>query len=93
MSDRCIFCRIVEGTIPAAIVAQNEYAVAFRDLHPQAPLHVLVIPRRHVASLNEATDPALKDDFRARALAAGAAVGVLAAVSLGNCSSVSMIIG
>ncbi len=58
MSDTCIFCRIVSGAIPAQIVAQNEGALAFRDLHPQAPVHVLVIPRRHVASLAAADDAA-----------------------------------
>lgn len=58
MADECIFCRIASGEIPAAIVAQNAYAVAFRDLHPQAPVHVLVVPRRHIASLAEATDAA-----------------------------------
>ena len=46
----CIFCRIASGEIPAAIVARNEHALAFRDLNPQAPTHVLVIPIRHVAS-------------------------------------------
>jgi histidine triad (HIT) family protein len=51
MSEPCIFCRIADGTIPAGIVAQNDTAVAFRDLHPQAPTHILVIPRVHVASL------------------------------------------
>ena len=58
MSDACIFCRIVAGTIPATLVASNAHGVAFRDLHPQAPSHLLVIPRRHVASLAEATDAA-----------------------------------
>lgn len=58
MSDACIFCRIVGGTIPATLVASNEHGVAFRDLNPQAPSHLLVIPRRHVASLAEATDGA-----------------------------------
>ncbi len=57
MNDACIFCRIVAGTIPAQIVAQNEVALAFRDLSPQAPVHVLVVPRRHVDSL-AATDDA-----------------------------------
>lgn len=52
----CIFCRIVAGSIPAARVAENERAVAFRDLHPQAPVHVLVIPRRHVEGLAAASD-------------------------------------
>ena len=54
MSETCIFCRIAAGTIPATIVATNSHAVAFRDLHPQAPVHVLVIPRRHVPSLAHA---------------------------------------
>jgi histidine triad (HIT) family protein len=52
----CIFCRIVAGTIPATVVASNTHALAFRDLHPQAPVHVLVVPRRHVASLATADD-------------------------------------
>ena len=58
MAADCLFCRIVRGEIPAKLVAQNEHCVAFRDINPQAPLHVLVIPRAHVASLNEATDAA-----------------------------------
>jgi histidine triad (HIT) family protein len=47
-ADDCIFCRIADGDLPADIVDQSEHAVAFRDLHPQAPVHVLVIPRRHI---------------------------------------------
>lgn len=58
MNDACIFCRIVSGTIPAQVVARNEVALAFRDLHPQAPVHVLVVPRRHVDSLAVAADTA-----------------------------------
>ena len=46
----CIFCRIASGEIPATVVARSEHALAFRDLNPQAPTHVLVIPTRHVAS-------------------------------------------
>jgi histidine triad (HIT) family protein len=57
MADDCLFCRIVRGEIPAKLVAETDDCVAFRDINPQAPLHVLVIPRAHVASLNEATDP------------------------------------
>lgn len=53
MTESCIFCRIVAGEIPAAVVASSESAIAFRDLHPQAPVHILVIPRRHTASLAE----------------------------------------
>jgi histidine triad (HIT) family protein len=44
----CIFCRILSGDIPADVVREDEHTVAFRDLEPQAPTHVLVIPRRHV---------------------------------------------
>jgi histidine triad (HIT) family protein len=49
MSD-CLFCKIVAGQIPATIVREDEHTVAFRDINPQAPTHVLVIPRRHVPS-------------------------------------------
>jgi histidine triad (HIT) family protein len=48
----CLFCKIIEGQIPAAIVYQDERVVAFKDINPQAPMHVLVVPRRHIASLN-----------------------------------------
>ena len=51
----CIFCMIAQGEIPAQLVRQDEETVAFRDLNPMAPVHVLVIPRRHIASLNDAT--------------------------------------
>ena len=56
MANDCLFCRIVKKEIPATIVAENAHCVAFRDINPQAPTHVLVIPRQHVASLNEAKD-------------------------------------
>ena len=59
MADQCLFCRIGRGEIPARIVHETEHTVAFADINPQAPLHVLVIPREHVASLAEAKDPAL----------------------------------
>ena len=59
MADDCLFCRIVRGEIPAKLVAEDEHCVAFRDINPQAPVHVLVIPREHVASLNQATDPTM----------------------------------
>ncbi len=54
----CIFCRIASGEIPAEIVARSEGAVAFRDLNPQAPTHVLVIPKAHIGSSAEATGDA-----------------------------------
>ena len=56
MADQCLFCRIARKEIPATIVAENDSMVAFRDVNPQAPVHILVIPREHVASLNQATD-------------------------------------
>jgi histidine triad (HIT) family protein len=55
----CLFCRIAKGDIPAALVADTVDAIAFRDINPQAPLHVLVIPRVHIDSLATASDSAL----------------------------------
>jgi histidine triad (HIT) family protein len=52
----CLFCKIVSGEIPAAVVYQDDHIVAFNDINPQAPTHVLVVPRRHVASLNDLQD-------------------------------------
>jgi histidine triad (HIT) family protein len=54
--EDCIFCRIIGGEIPADVVAESETTVAFRDLNPQAPLHVLVVPRTHVANAGELAD-------------------------------------
>ena len=56
MADACLFCRIVAKEIPAKIVAETADCVALRDVNPQAPVHVLVVPRAHVPSLNEVTD-------------------------------------
>ncbi|MBI5017177.1 MAG: histidine triad nucleotide-binding protein [Deltaproteobacteria bacterium] len=54
MAD-CIFCKIAAGDIPAQVVWQDEHAVAFRDIRPQAPVHVVFIPRRHVVSFAHVT--------------------------------------
>ena len=56
MAD-CIFCRIASGEIPATIVAKTAEAVAFRDLNPQAPTHVLVIPTRHLTNATDTDSP------------------------------------
>jgi histidine triad (HIT) family protein len=56
MADDCLFCRIVRKELPVALVAEDEHSIAFRDINPQAPVHVLVIPRAHVASLDTAND-------------------------------------
>ena len=53
MTD-CLFCRIIDRKIPAKIVHEDERAVAIEDIHPQAPVHLLVIPRKHLPSLKEA---------------------------------------
>lgn len=52
----CLFCKIAAGRIPAGVVYEDDLTLAFRDINPQAPVHVLVIPRAHVASLDEAAD-------------------------------------
>lgn len=70
----CLFCKIVAGDIPGAIVYQDDQVVAFKDINPQAPMHVLIVPRRHIATLNDlaASDDGLVGDMvrRAAALAA-----------------------
>ena len=53
-STDCLFCRIVAGDIPATVVRSDERTVAFRDINPQAPVHVLVIPKEHIVSLETA---------------------------------------
>ncbi len=52
--DGCIFCRISERQAPAKIIYEDEWVVAFQDLNPQAPVHLLVVPRKHLPSLEEA---------------------------------------
>ena len=54
MSD-CLFCKIIEGQIPADIVYQDDDVLAFRDISPQAPTHVLVIPKKHISTMNDLT--------------------------------------
>ncbi|MCD6527337.1 MAG: histidine triad nucleotide-binding protein [Desulfuromonas sp.] len=53
MADNCLFCKIAAGEIPAQIVYQDELVVAFNDIDPQAPVHVLIIPRKHIAGMND----------------------------------------
>lgn len=55
-SDNCLFCRIAAGEIPAKKVHEDADVVAFNDINPQAPTHVLVIPRKHIAMLNDLSD-------------------------------------
>lgn len=53
--DNCIFCRIVEGEIPAAMVYEDDRVLAFNDISPVAPVHVIIIPKEHIANVNELT--------------------------------------
>jgi histidine triad (HIT) family protein len=53
MSEDCIFCKINKGEITAKIIYQDETVIAFNDLNPQAPQHVLIIPRKHIATIND----------------------------------------
>jgi histidine triad (HIT) family protein len=70
MAD-CLFCRIIAGEIPGAFVYQDGDLVVLRDINPQAPMHLLVLPRKHIASLNElaAGDDALVGSMVRRAAA------------------------
>lgn len=53
MAGGCLFCGISEGKVPAGMVYEDDEILAFRDINPQAPTHLLIIPRRHIASVNE----------------------------------------
>jgi histidine triad (HIT) family protein len=73
----CLFCRIAKGEIPASIVFQDDDVVAFNDINPQAPLHVLIVPRRHISTLNDLgpSDDALVGTMLRRAAAIAAEHG------------------
>lgn len=51
----CIFCKIIEKRIPAKIVHEDNYAVAFEDINPQAPVHTLIVPKKHIADIHSIT--------------------------------------
>ena len=56
MSEQnCLFCRILEGEIPAEVIYRDDRSIAFRDTNPQAPVHVLIVPHEHIESLDEAS--------------------------------------
>jgi histidine triad (HIT) family protein len=79
LSDSCIFCRIAAKNIPSTIVYEDDDVVAFRDLSPQAPTHVLVIPKRHIASLDDvvASDAKLLGAMMLAAKGVAAASGLV----------------
>jgi histidine triad (HIT) family protein len=51
----CLFCKIVKGEVPAKVVMQNDHVLAFHDINPGAPVHVLVVPKEHLTSIHDAT--------------------------------------
>jgi histidine triad (HIT) family protein len=76
----CLFCRIVNRELNASIVYEDEHVVAFNDINPQAPTHVLVVPRRHIASLNDLTpdDDQIVGELARRAAAIAKSRGIAA---------------
>jgi histidine triad (HIT) family protein len=69
-SRSCIFCRIARGEVPTKLVANGKDIVAFRDLAPQAPVHILIVPKKHVASLDDSND----SDLLGRMMSLAAAI-------------------
>jgi histidine triad (HIT) family protein len=61
--DDCLFCKMVSGVIKPDVVFENDRVLAFRDIHPQAPVHVLIIPKNHVATANDLTDGGLAGEL------------------------------
>jgi histidine triad (HIT) family protein len=76
--SNCLFCKILAGDIPADIVYESETAIAFRDINPHAPTHVLIIPRKHIATINEIAeeDQALIGSLYSAAREIAAAQGI-----------------
>lgn len=58
----CLFCKIVAGTVPSKKVFEDEYSIAFHDIDPQAPVHVLVVPKKHIASLDAVSGDGVSGD-------------------------------
>ena len=80
MSDTCLFCRIITREIPASIVYEDDRVLAFNDINPQAPTHVLVVPKKHIATLNDlaAGDDQIVGEVVRRAAAIAADRGISA---------------
>lgn len=57
--ENCLFCKMASGQIKPDLVYEDDNLLAFRDIHPQAPVHILIIPKVHVPTLNDLTDPVL----------------------------------
>jgi histidine triad (HIT) family protein len=76
MASDCLFCRIASGEIPSTKVTETETMLAFRDIDPKAPTHILVIPRSHLASLAEAGDSAMLGELLAFAASVARSEGL-----------------
>lgn len=87
----CLFCGIVAGDIPATRIYEDERLVAFSDIKPEAPLHVLIVPRRHIATLNDLTEgeDGLVGEMvrRAASIAAASGFGGTGYRTVFNCNS------
>jgi len=84
--DNCLFCKIIAGEIPSTKVYEDDKVYAFRDIHPQAPVHVLIVPRKHMDNILECdadTATALTDAIRAIAAQEGVAENGFRVIS--NC--------
>ncbi len=56
MINDCLFCKIVKGEVPSKFLFENDSFVVFRDIHPHAPVHLLIVPKRHIRSINDLTE-------------------------------------
>jgi histidine triad (HIT) family protein len=56
MNDDCLFCKILAGDVPSEVVYEDQHVLAFNDIYPKAPFHVLIIPKKHISTLNELED-------------------------------------
>ncbi|MEO8579979.1 MAG: histidine triad nucleotide-binding protein [Gemmatimonadales bacterium] len=76
MADGCIFCKIARGEVPAQMVMNSKEIAAFRDVNPQAPTHILVIPKKHIGSLDDVSEPNLLGEMMAMAAAIARQEGI-----------------
>ena len=74
--DRCPFCSIVRGELPAKVEYEDEHCIVFRDAAPQAPVHLLAVPKAHVASADDVSDPTLWSDLMVGVTSAVKALGL-----------------
>ncbi len=74
--EDCIFCKIINGDFGTEFVMENEYAVVFNDINPKSPVHMLVVPRTHVSSLNEINDKDLLGELMMTVKAAAKKAGL-----------------